>query len=195
MAGLTNTAASVQERELVCEGWGARYLCAAPSGGRSSGHHHHREYARNGDLAYRVELPVNEALTRQARVSVFGRFAAVAEISGTRAATCLTNRPSLQVWGPMTATLPQPQPNKAGNRCRSLRLPNRSRNRRQPIEGAWHVRQGGRDPALLWDCKSHRVRRVSSGAAQGQDLKNCLQRRLRSSGIQVLLDHSGKPIA
>lgn len=115
VAGLTNQPLRFKERELVCEGWGGSITCAPLR--LEVGHRDITitgSMRRNGDLAYRVELPVNEALTRQARVSVFGRFAAVAEISGTRAATLFDQQAFLAgLAAQLTATLPQPQPNQS----------------------------------------------------------------------------------
>jgi hypothetical protein len=64
---------------------------------------------RNGTLAYRIQLPVTEELTRAAGVSVYGRFTVNAEVSGTRAAPLFDRGAFLDgLAAQLVADLPRP---------------------------------------------------------------------------------------
>lgn len=63
----------------------------------------------NGNLAYQVELPVGEALAREAGLVVHGSFLATAEVGGTRAAPLFDRQTFLaSLSAQLTASLPPP---------------------------------------------------------------------------------------
>ncbi|MGD9949576.1 MAG: hypothetical protein AB7U29_14015 [Desulfobulbus sp.] len=109
-AGFANIPLRFQERELICEGWNGAITCAplrlkiGAQDLRISG-----SKRRSGQLAYKVELPVTESLTRKAGVAVYGNFNAVAEIAGTQKTPVFEQDTFFQeLAGQITANLPQP---------------------------------------------------------------------------------------
>jgi hypothetical protein len=109
-AGLAEQSLRFKERELICEGWGGSTTCAPLR--LVAGDYDvvlTGSMQRNGTLAYRVEMPVTEHLSRKAGVAVFGRFAVAAEISGTRSATFFDQQAFLGgLAAQLTAELPKP---------------------------------------------------------------------------------------
>jgi hypothetical protein len=110
LAGLAGQPLRFQERELICEGWAGSITCAPlrlAAGEREltiTG-----SMQRNGTLAYRIQLPVTEELTRAAGVSVYGRFTVNAEVSGTRAAPLFDRGAFLDgLAAQLVADLPRP---------------------------------------------------------------------------------------
>lgn len=109
-AGLAEGPLRFRERQLACEGWNGAITCAplrlavGDRDIRISG-----SRRRNGTISYKVELPVNEQLARQAGVTVYGDFAATAEIGGTQAAPVFDQTQLLSgLAAQITAALPKP---------------------------------------------------------------------------------------
>lgn len=109
-AGLAEAELRFKERELHCESLESGIRCAplrllAGNAEISvSGQQH-----PNGNLAYQVELPVGEALAREAGLVVHGPFLATAAISGTRAEPLFDRQAFLaSLPAQLTASLPSP---------------------------------------------------------------------------------------
>jgi len=109
-ADLAKSPLRFQERELICEGWNGSITCAPlrlKAGAwdvRISG-----SKRRDGQIAYKVELPVTKALTSKAGVSVYGNFSAVADITGTQENPVFDQTAFFQgLAAQITAALPKP---------------------------------------------------------------------------------------
>ncbi len=109
-AGLADKQLRFKESELSCEGRENGIRCAplrllvGDAEICLSGQLHH-----NGNLAYRVELPVSEALAREAGLVVHGPFQATAEVGGTWAAPLFDRQAFLgSLPAQLAASLPPP---------------------------------------------------------------------------------------
>lgn len=109
-AGLAETELRFKERELRCEGKEGGIRCAplrllaGDAEISVSG-----QQQQNGNLAYQVELPVGEALAREAGLVVHGPFLATAEVGGTRTAPFFDRQAFLaSLSGQLAASLPPP---------------------------------------------------------------------------------------